>query len=429
MKRQTIYILLLLLSAAPLVAHAQTIGGKIRISNLQVARHDTLVTVNFMAHIGRNAVSEDETLIVAPLLTDGNYAASLLPVIVQGGSVLRQIKRHEWVTGSRLNRSDAVYSRNNKRISYSASIPAQLWMDNATLMVETRSDAGNESLDNNRAVLISLIENVDLPPAETLTHNIAVTSVSREGEEVSETWEIPPTIAQLEDAADRAAEVEVIGVYSMTTEEYLASQLADTMRNESIAEMLPFVAPVSEMDPEAPTNFWDEDQESALVVYFAQNSFRIDPNYRNNAETLRTLNAVIKKINQDPDSKLKYIVVAGFSSPEGRFELNDRLAFDRAVSVKQYIIQNTGVSDKDILLYNGSVDWRGLRRLVEQSDLADRDAIVEIIDNTPVEKSGDTPGRLDQLKLLNNGETYRLLYDEYFPLLRGGSSIKLYYGN
>jgi len=58
-------------------------------------------------------------------------------------------------------------------------------------------------------------------------------------------------------------------------------------------------------------------------------------------------------------------------------------------------------------------DWQGLKTAVETSDLADRQAILAVIESTENANS-----RKNSLKKLSGGRTWRILLDEYFPPLR-----------
>ena len=57
-------------------------------------------------------------------------------------------------------------------------------------------------------------------------------------------------------------------------------------------------------------------------------------------------------------------------------------------------------------------DWIGLRHAIKESNLADRDKILEILNISDINK------RKAQLRALNGGRTYRMLLDDYYPSLR-----------
>ncbi|MDL2230435.1 OmpA family protein, partial [Alistipes sp. OttesenSCG-928-L06] len=188
--------------------------------------------------------------------------------------------------------------------------------------------------------------------------------------------------------------------------------------------MFTFVVPEAMFDPEDPFRIYDEERQQALIVYFDLGKYDINPEFRDNRQTLINLTAVTEMILGDPHSRVERVVVAGFASPEGTFRFNDILSFRRAAAIKHYLLQTTGLRDEQVWTYNGSVDWRGLRLLVEQSDMPQKERILRLLEST-----SDEAQRLERLKQLDDGAPYRYLFDEVFPLLRNGAFIKVYYSN
>ena len=70
-----------------------------------------------------------------------------------------------------------------------------------------------------------------------------------------------------------------------------------------------------------------------------------------------------------------------------------------------------------------------MRELVAASDMKDKRAVLNIIDNTPLWDSSRQIGRQGELMRLNGGTTYRYMYNHFFPQLRNATYIKIYYGN
>ncbi len=174
---------------------------------------------------------------------------------------------------------------------------------------------------------------------------------------------------------------------------------------------------------------YDDERENGLEIYFPLAKYEIRLDYLDNAYNLNNLIGCIEMIASSPDSRVARIVVAGFASPEGTFAVNDRLAFERAVSLKKYIIDNTVIGDDRVAVFNGSVDWRGLRARIVRGTLPERDAVIRIIDQVPVVGGAGEPGRLEELRRMNSGRTYRYLQAEHFPYLRSGAFIKVFYEN
>lgn len=368
MKQLYILTLFLLTSVS---AQAQTTNDKISIDHLSAEEKDGFVTVSFTAAITSRAAWRNEIYAFMPVLTDGNFRVSFPPVLVKGKNY-----RSEWKEGIE---NEMVLASNGETINYSAVVEAQEWMHGALLYLESSTD---------------VCSTVYSYPALLLAENLCLYDEPAPQEIITEVRRFAPrTIA------------------------------------DSLSMTFPFVLPEWMFDPADPFRIYDEERETSLIVYYHQGKYDIEESYRNNKQTLFNLTAAAEMILHDPESKVERVVVAGFASPEGSFELNDVLAFNRAVAVKHHLLQSSGLSDDQILIYNGSVDWRGLRLLVSQSTMPHKHSILSIIDHTPVWDSERQIGRLGELQRLDGGAPYRYMLENLFPLLRNGAFIKIYYSN
>lgn len=381
MKKFTLIIASLFLTCA---AMAQSSEKGLTLKNVSVVRSGEEVVVSFDVEAGRKAVSGDMTLVYAPVITDGQYRVSLPAVMVQGRRGAASWERREWVSGNEAAYGEGVLKLKNKqRSAYSASVPFQPWMEGAVLEAETVV-AGCCS---RQAGMLILAENIIPAPA-----------------------------------AVKAPVIEVVP-------EPVPAEVNYTIA-ETLAHTFPFVLPVSEFDPNEPIKFYDDERDNSLIVYYRINNYDIEPEYADNYQTLVNLTAAINIILRSDDSNVERVVVAGFASPEGPFEVNDRLAWERAVSVKEYIIKQTGVPDGMITLFNGSADWRGLRLLVErETTMQGRREVLDIIDNYPVWDHYSQTGRMTLIRRLNNGRTYEYMARHIFPKLRNGAFIRVYFNN
>jgi hypothetical protein len=192
---------------------------------------------------------------------------------------------------------------------------------------------------------------------------------------------------------------------------------------DMLAGQYPFIEPYSDYGGE----FGDRDE--AITVYFRQDKRTIDPSYMNNSVSLAEILSSIRRLQSSPDSRVRMVMIAGFASPEGTYDYNDKLAFDRSAVVKRYIMDRTGMADGNIALYNGAEDWGGLRELVEDSDMPMKYHILDIIDNVPLWDSALKTGREKELMELDGGVSYKYMYRNFFPLLRNSAYIKIYYDN
>lgn len=362
-----------------LTTSAQTNKNSISVTGQKIVLSGEMVQVSFDVVIDRHAARSGYTLIYRPWFTDGNSRWSLPEIVVQSRRAKIADQRQLWISGKKITLDDARFVRNGDEFHYTASVPVQLWMDGAELV------------------------------AETIETGCCSTNIS---------------------AASLLAEVPVF-----SPKEVVISEPAITLETkhfstaEQIAESLPWVLPSSEFDHNLPKMMFDDDREAALKVYFSVNSFQFEPYKHGNENILNQLMSVIRKIEESSDSRIAHIVVAGFASPEGSFALNDRLAYNRAATLKEYIKNNSRTDSWQIHIYNGAEDWAGLRMMVDKSNMPYRRQVLNTIDNVPIWDSKNNIGREIVLQQLDGGRIYRYMLQHFFPDLRKAAYIKVFYEN
>ena len=167
-----------------------------------------------------------------------------------------------------------------------------------------------------------------------------------------------------------------------------------------------------------------EERKHAITVHFVQGGYSVSESYGDNRQALTDIMSSIRILENSVDSEVVAVVVAGFTSPEGNYEANERLAARRAESVKTYILNRSGVRADQIRVYAGGIDWQGLRMLVEASDMPSRQAVLDIIDNTPVWDAQRQIGRHGELMRLGGGAPYRYMLREFFPDMCTGRNVR-----
>jgi outer membrane protein OmpA-like peptidoglycan-associated protein len=363
-------ILIMLVCAAGVAAQTPTI------SSVEVNRNGTSADIAFRLEVPRRVVASDMSMALLPVITDGTYSVSLPAIIVQGKRAARLQQRHDWVSDREIDYSRARFVSPGSVSNYRTSVKMQQWMEGATLRLESLTWGCCSSQTGEVRILAS-----NLMP------------------------------------------------YEQQWKEVVEQPVPDLPKStgDTLARTFRFVIPESQYRADEP--IYDEDRENALIIYYRQGRSAIESAFSDNAQTLENLSAAVDALVASRDSRISRIVVAGFASPEGSYSQNDRLAWERAVSVKEYIMKNSGVADQTITVFNGSEDWRGLRAMVEASSLADKARILDIIDTVPAVGEGGAKPRLEALRQLNGGDSYRYLYDNLFPQLRNGAFIRVYYRN
>ena len=134
------------------------------------------------------------------------------------------------------------------------------------------------------------------------------------------------------------------------------------------------------------------------------------PNFRNNKAELDNIVALVESVKNDTDNKVKNITIKGFASPEGSYTLNERLAKGRTETLTKYISKQLG--NVEIETSYEAEDWDGLTTWVENSNLTNKQGILDIING-----SLDTDAKERAIKA-QYPQDYAVLLKECYPTLR-----------
>lgn len=134
--------------------------------------------------------------------------------------------------------------------------------------------------------------------------------------------------------------------------------------------------------------------------------------FRNNASELANVNRIVNEVHKDANLKFTEFTVTGYASPEGSYESNMRLSENRARAFAAYMKEQHDLPASLLKVNWEGGDWGGLRHAIQESSLSDREQILDILCITDINR------RKAQLRSLNNGRTYRMLLEDYFPSLR-----------
>ncbi|MBR5189089.1 MAG: DUF3575 domain-containing protein [Paludibacteraceae bacterium] len=161
--------------------------------------------------------------------------------------------------------------------------------------------------------------------------------------------------------------------------------------------------------------------ERSVVIYFDKNSSELDLDLRDNDHSLRLILDSLNVFNSDSVYKIKSITFSGAASPDGSRAYNNRLAERRARSVFKYIADYAPLPDSIQAVQSLGRDWSGLIRLAQDDpNLPHRDYVMELLNTIATGADGSLGGvdPLQRLMRVNDGEVYKYMLDNLFPLLR-----------
>ncbi len=168
--------------------------------------------------------------------------------------------------------------------------------------------------------------------------------------------------------------------------------------------------------------------DSMKVVFFALNKATFDPTLDKNTPSMEDfIDSITVAVHS---GTLDHITVYGYSSPDGPFNMNDKLASRRCNAIAEYISSQTGIPLSDIQKVPGGIAWEGLRDLVERNPRTpSRDAVIRILnDYIPDACTDKVKSEQCHSELIDfdDGHTYKWLLRNLFPELRYAVAVYTY---
>ncbi len=155
-----------------------------------------------------------------------------------------------------------------------------------------------------------------------------------------------------------------------------------------------------------------ESIEGNAFVDFPVNKTYINPSYRNNMRELGKIQASIDTVLNDKDVTITEVWLKGYASPESPYSHNRELAIGRTEALKKHIGNLYKFREGIIATDFEPEDWQGLRKLVEKSNLANRDEILSLIDT-------DMDPDAKEMKIKKAyPDDYRFMLENFYPGLR-----------
>jgi len=129
---------------------------------------------------------------------------------------------------------------------------------------------------------------------------------------------------------------------------------------------------------------------------------------------------LLEKINNDREGlNLKDVEVSAYASPDGGYDLNDKLAAQRQKATEQYVqqqLKKAKLADAAVDAKYTAEDWDGFQELVKASNIQDKDVILRVLSMYK-----DPQEREQQIK--NISSAFRELADGILPQLRRSRMI------
>ena len=142
-----------------------------------------------------------------------------------------------------------------------------------------------------------------------------------------------------------------------------------------------------------------------IVVDFRVNSTTIDPAFRNNSRNLDDIVALVRRLMADSKLSVTGIAFCGSASPEGRADLNQRLARGRLDALESYIRRRVSIPDSVISRDDSYIPWNSLRQQISASDVPYKAKVLAVLTDDAIFGS-ENDLIISQLKSLDQGAVW-----------------------
>ena len=161
-------------------------------------------------------------------------------------------------------------------------------------------------------------------------------------------------------------------------------------------------------------------RSDTLTVYFRLGSAELDMNYRQNGERFQRFIKNVEQIQKLYSNE--YIVDIDYhasASPEGPFNLNNKLATKRMEALSSVIHKALANDETAVDIANISEDWEGLYKMVQADEnVPYRDEVMIVIFDGGKTADDVSDKREKELKKLRGGKPYKYLLKNILPDLR-----------
>lgn len=160
-----------------------------------------------------------------------------------------------------------------------------------------------------------------------------------------------------------------------------------------------------------------------LMLYFRFDKALVDSGYMDNSRTLRHIEEMLT--DHQLCGRIDSINIFSFASPDGNRTYNERLARQRSIAVKGYLVWKYPHLNQQLIHPRPQGEnWQELRRLiVSDINLPDQEEVLQIID-----RYKDPEHCKTLLKKLDRGIPYQYIHDRLLRYLRNAAVCMVWIG-
>ena len=170
--------------------------------------------------------------------------------------------------------------------------------------------------------------------------------------------------------------------------------------------------------------------KSEFSLNFRVGNATIETGQKDNANNLSELDSFICRLGPEGTIEIVNVYFCGSASPEGSYQINQKLSTKRISALEKYIGNQIEIPDSLIVHDPEYIPWNYLREQVLSSDMADKQEVIDILALDPilVKYQGNRliDHRILKLQSLKGGKVWQNLFRSYFMQMRNATVIFTY---
>lgn len=155
------------------------------------------------------------------------------------------------------------------------------------------------------------------------------------------------------------------------------------------------------------------DVTGEAYIDFPVNQTKIFPEYRRNPKELAEIRSTIDAIRNDKDINITSISFKGYASPEGPYDVNERLAKGRTESLINYVRTLYDFPSSVMHSSYEAEDWEGLEKQLMNLNLDNKEGMLAVVNDNNL-----TPDQKDAALKRDFPVQYQYLLQNVYPSLR-----------
>lgn len=388
---QKILSIFLLIPSFPLAQ------GGIRIVPQTISVSNDSLHIRLEMDLNEVRVGSSTAILFTPLIQGAKVQEQILPsVVISGKKRARQDRREHFLSpGKEKTSSYLVICEGrhapSKTITYQVAVPYIGWMQHATLLLkqESRECCGFKLL-----------------AVDTLKHDLLLAYRSAAPEIKEQQSQFVP------------AKAHPVPLQTTSTQKHqtvvaprpVTSSPATITNTTGIDFYTPMV---SYLVPDVTINRKMHTESAVLYFDYPIGKDDIYPDYQNNREEIDKIDRIMAPLQDNRFSEVSRIRICGYSSPDGNYGDNERLAKARSSLFSSYLRNAYGIPRSLVEVTSVAEDWEGLSDLLQQEQPTYLQSVLEVI-----RRYGIFSGREKQLMELQGGAPYKDMLRRIFPKLR-----------